>query len=113
MPSDNISKSSKNNNSSAVPYRSSRWPARYLIWTGIGHNIAGFISPRIGVFFNDAAKAGYINQFAGDHARSNAFWFYVVGVNLIMMGRIVDWYLFPEDVQERTKVQGEKEKEKK
>ncbi|KAG0247992.1 hypothetical protein BGZ95_008273, partial [Linnemannia exigua] len=111
MSSNNIPTSS-NNKSSAIPYRSSRWPARYLIWTGIVHTIYGFINPRIRVFFNDAVKAGYFNQFVGDYARCNAFWFYLAGVNFIVMGRFVDWYLFPKDV-ERKKVQGEKEREKK
>ncbi|KAF9906061.1 hypothetical protein EC991_001069 [Linnemannia zychae] len=103
--------SSNNNNSSSIPYRSSRWPARWLIWTGIGHNVAGFFSPNIRVFFNDAVRAGYINQFAPDFARCNAFWFYLVGFNLIMMGRVMDWYLFPEDVQEKKKGQGETKKD--
>jgi hypothetical protein len=81
-----------------------------LIWTGIGHNIVGFINPHIRVFFNEAVREGYINRFVGNYARCSAFWFYVAGFNLIMMGRLMDWYLFPEDVQEQKKVEGEKKK---
>ncbi|KAF9134679.1 hypothetical protein BGW39_006268 [Mortierella sp. 14UC] len=108
MSSYNTTASSNNNNAFPVPYRSSRWPARWLIWTGVVHNVVGFISPEIGPYFNDAVRAGYVNQFVPDYARCHAFWFYLVGFNFIMMGRAMDWYLFPEDVQEQKKGRAEK-----
>ncbi|KAG0255408.1 hypothetical protein BG011_005154 [Mortierella polycephala] len=84
-----------------IPYRSSRWPARFLIWTGIGHNIVGLLLPHYRKPMIDAVKAGFFNQFGANVARSNSFWFFFAGVNLVLMGKIVDWYLFPtkDDVQ--------------
>ncbi|KAG0373766.1 hypothetical protein BGX24_011265 [Mortierella sp. AD032] len=105
MSSQNTAPSSNSdgNSSQAVPYRSSRWPARLMILTGVIHNVAGLFDPHIGTYFNEALKAGYVNQFTGSFTRSHAFWFYLVGVNFIMAGRLMDWYLFPEDVREQQK----------
>ncbi|KAF8932670.1 hypothetical protein BGZ47_011244 [Haplosporangium gracile] len=93
--------SSSASSNSSVPYRSSRWPGRFLVWTGIGHNlVGGFLKPEIGGNLMDAIRGGYVNQFAKSLPRCNAFWFMIVGVNLILLGRAVDWYLFPEEQEQ-------------
>lgn len=95
------SSSSSSSSSQSIPYRSSRWPARFLIWTGIGHNLVGaFLKREIGSNFMEAIRGGYVNQFAKNIPRCNAFWFLVVGVNLIVLGRAVDWYLFPSEQEQ-------------
>lgn len=82
-----------------IPYRSSRWPGRLLMWTGIVHNIAGLIRPVFREPFAQALRAGYFNQF--DYAnRGNSFWFFLTGFNLFLLGKLVDWYLFP--VEDKT-----------
>ncbi|KAF9120499.1 hypothetical protein BG015_006064 [Linnemannia schmuckeri] len=48
----------------------------------------------------DAIRGGYVNQFAKSLPRCNAFWFMIVGFNLILLGRAVDWYLFPEEQEQ-------------
>ncbi|KAF9182241.1 hypothetical protein BGZ51_004859 [Haplosporangium sp. Z 767] len=88
----------------SIPYRSSRWPARSLIWTGIGHNVVGLLTPHYRIPMIEAIKAGFFNQFGGNAARSNSFWFFTCGFTLILMGKLVDLYLFPikDDVQSTT-----------
>ncbi|OAQ36822.1 hypothetical protein K457DRAFT_131956 [Linnemannia elongata AG-77] len=94
------SSSSSSASTTPIPYRSSRWPARFLIWTGIGHNLVGALMPKIGSNLMDAIKHGYVNQFDNNFPRCNAFWFMIVGFNLILLGRAVDWYLFPEELEQ-------------
>ncbi|KAF9545694.1 hypothetical protein EC957_010557 [Mortierella hygrophila] len=113
--SSSYSSSSSSSSTTPIPYRSSRWPARLLVWTGIGHNLVGaFVIPEIGGNFMDAIKHGYVNQFEKNFPRCNALWFMIVGVNLILLGRAVDWYLFPEDKEQapRAVLTEGKEKEK-
>ncbi|KAF9931904.1 hypothetical protein FBU30_009325 [Linnemannia zychae] len=86
--------------SSSVPYRSSRWPARFVMWTGIGHNIVGLLKPALREPLFEAVNAGYINQFTTSMARSNSLWFFITGFNLMMLSRVIDWYLFPEDAKQ-------------
>ncbi|KAF9098275.1 hypothetical protein BGX29_007721 [Mortierella sp. GBA35] len=104
---------SGNKASSAVPYRSSRWPARLLIWTGIGHNLVGlFVKKEMAKPFMEAVQGGYVNQFARSTARCNAFWFLIVGFNLVMLGRVVDWYLFPDEQEQAPHIKDKEKKQK-
>ncbi|KAF9288855.1 hypothetical protein BGZ68_010487 [Mortierella alpina] len=80
----------------SVPYRSSPWPARFLYMTGIGHNIVGLLMPQVRRPFMEALKAGYVGQLESTVERRHAFWFFMGGVNLYMMGKLVQWYLSPE-----------------
>jgi cellobiose phosphorylase len=48
----------------------------------------------------DAVRGGYINQFSKSLPRCNALWFLMVGFNLIILGRAVDWYLFPGEQEQ-------------
>ncbi|GJJ70225.1 hypothetical protein EMPS_02574 [Entomortierella parvispora] len=91
------------NQNNRIPYRSSRWPGRLLMLTGIGHNIVGLIRSVFREPFIQALNAGYLNKFDYSH-RGNSFWFLLTGFNLFLIGRLVDWYLFPieDKVQKKT-----------
>ncbi|KAI7821167.1 hypothetical protein BC939DRAFT_504483 [Gamsiella multidivaricata] len=104
FPSSSSSPSESSHRPSAVPYRSSRWPARFLVWTGVGHNIVGFLIPAVRQPFVDALKGGYINQLGTSISRRHSFWFFMAGVNLVLLGKLVDWYLFPEQVDGHRKI---------
>jgi len=88
--------SSSSSRSEAVPYRSSRCPARFLIFTGVGHTAVGLLIDNIRVPFLEAVSAGYVNQFTVSLSRHNSFWYFLAGVNLILLGKTVEWYLFLE-----------------
>ncbi|KAF9432119.1 hypothetical protein BGZ76_011242 [Entomortierella beljakovae] len=88
--------------SSPIPYRSSRWPARFLVITGIGHTIVGLALQPIREPLVQAIKDGYFNQFKGSAARCHSFWFLLAGANMILMGRFIDWYLF-SNIQDNAK----------
>ncbi|KAG9322764.1 hypothetical protein KVV02_007024 [Mortierella alpina] len=92
------SSTSKRSPSSAdsVPYRSSPWPARFLFMTGIAHTIAGLLIHTVRNPFMEALQAGYVNQHGSTVQRRHAFWFFMGGVNMILMGKLVQWYLSPE-----------------
>jgi len=72
--------------------------------TGIGHNIVGLIKPVYREPLTQALQAGYLNQF-GLSQRGNAFWFFLTGFNLFLIGRLVDWYLFPIEGKPQKKIQ--------
>ncbi|KAF9576082.1 hypothetical protein EC968_000149 [Mortierella alpina] len=93
------SNTSKRSPSSAdsVPYRSSLWPARFLILTGHFHNFVGLLIPQIRKPFIDTLKAGYLNQVDSDLGRAHAFWFFMGGINMVLMGKLMQWYLSPEE----------------
>ncbi|KAG0197771.1 hypothetical protein BGX28_008719 [Mortierella sp. GBA30] len=92
--------SSPKNSSSTepIPYRSSRWPGRLLVWLGIGHNVAGFLKSDIRNPFVDALKAGFVNQFDSSADRRHSLWFFIAGLKMMMLGKVINYYLFPEDV---------------
>lgn len=82
---------------SPVPYRSSRWPARLLISTGLFHNIVGLLIEGIRKPLIDAILTGYIGQFKSNAKRLHSFWFFFGGISMILMGRMIDLHLFPKD----------------
>ncbi|KAK3819009.1 MAG: hypothetical protein J3Q66DRAFT_369033 [Benniella sp.] len=75
-------------------YRSSRWPARFLIATGILHNLVGFAIPPIRDPFLQALHNGYWNQFTGHSARLHSFWFFFAGLAMVLLGRLLHLHLF-------------------
>ncbi|KAF9109224.1 hypothetical protein BGX27_007847 [Mortierella sp. AM989] len=77
-----------------VPYRSSRWPARFMVSMGIGHTIAGLCFDSVRTPFFQAIKSGYFNKFYGVE-RCHALWLFIGGVNMVILGRFMNWYLFP------------------
>lgn len=81
---------------SPVPYRSSRWPARLIASTGLFHNVVGLLIKDIRKPFIDAILSGYVGQFNGAK-RLHSFWFFFGGVSMMLMGRMIDLHLFPED----------------
>ncbi|KAI7817115.1 hypothetical protein BC939DRAFT_507676 [Gamsiella multidivaricata] len=60
FPSSSSSSSESSRRPSAVPYRSSRWPARFLVWTGVGHNIQSErkLPPELGVWLMGITVSG-------------------------------------------------------
>ncbi|KAF9999717.1 hypothetical protein BGZ80_002460 [Entomortierella chlamydospora] len=45
--------------------------------------------------FVQAIQDGYINQISLSVQRRYSLWFFMAGLNLVMMGKLMDWYLFP------------------
>lgn len=92
--------SSRNNNSSpsntSFRYRSSRWPGRLMILTGVLHNQYAFLVPRLYDPFIAAIRDGYVDQFKQSTARANSFWFLFAGASMVLIGQLMNWYLFPE-----------------
>ncbi|KAG0226332.1 hypothetical protein B0O80DRAFT_453214 [Mortierella sp. GBAus27b] len=81
----------------SVPYRASRWPARLLFATGLCHNIVGLLAEGVRKPLFDAIKAGYVAQFRVNYPRLHSFWFFVAGFNMMLMGRMINMHLFPND----------------
>ncbi|KAF9961373.1 hypothetical protein BGZ70_008293 [Mortierella alpina] len=82
--------------SGSVSYRSSLWPARFLCMTGIFHNFVGLLIPQVRNPFIDAIKAGYVGQHGTSIERRHAFWFFMGGVFIFLMGKLMHWCLSPE-----------------
>ncbi|KAF9109225.1 hypothetical protein BGX27_007848 [Mortierella sp. AM989] len=80
----------------STPYRSSRWPSRFLIATGVIHTAYAFIFDEVRVPLVQAILGGYFNQFDHSIERGLSFWFVIGGLNMIWLGKTMDWYLFPD-----------------
>ncbi|KAF8933042.1 hypothetical protein BGZ58_006615, partial [Dissophora ornata] len=63
---------------------------------GVGHTVVGLLLDDLRVPFLEAVSAGYVNQFAVSISRRNSFWFFLAGANFILLGKTIEWYLFPE-----------------
>ncbi|KAG0029267.1 hypothetical protein BGZ81_003974 [Podila clonocystis] len=77
-------------------YRSSRWPGRLMIATGALHTWYAFHKAGLREPFLAAIRDGYIDQFKEDTARGNSFWFILTGASMVLIGQLMNWYLFPE-----------------
>ncbi|KAI1317585.1 hypothetical protein EDD11_008155 [Mortierella claussenii] len=96
-PTSSSSSSASQDLSGSIPYRSSRWPARFLVLTGIGHTIVGLVLRPIRLPLLASLQDGYFDAFAGTIERRHSFWFIIAGLNIVLIGKLVDLYLFPED----------------
>ncbi|ORZ21870.1 hypothetical protein BCR41DRAFT_350154 [Lobosporangium transversale] len=75
-------------------YRSSRWPGRFLLWTGHLHNAVGLMISELRDPLLSALKAGYFNAFDSSIYRCNAFWFFLAGFQMVIGGRMMNLHLF-------------------
>ncbi|KAF9960030.1 hypothetical protein BGZ72_008107 [Mortierella alpina] len=64
--------------------------------TGIFHNVIGLLIPRVREPFMVALKAGYVGQLELNTGSRHAFWFFMGGVNMVLMGKLMQWCLSPE-----------------
>ncbi|KAF9581475.1 hypothetical protein BGW38_001486 [Lunasporangiospora selenospora] len=95
MPSN--TSSSHPSESAPVPFRRSRWPGRLAILIGAGHQLVGLADKRTRQPLLDAIQDGYFDKFAPSFERLHSFWFFIGGINIILLGKFMNWYLFPED----------------
>lgn len=95
MPS-NSSTHQNNPDTATFRYRSSRWPGRLMILTGALHTDYAFRVAGLREPFLAAIRDGYVGQFREDTARGNSFWFIFGGVCMVLIGQLMNWYLFPE-----------------
>jgi hypothetical protein len=63
----------------------------FLIITGVIHNIVGiFLMYDI---YWQIISSGFVNAVAGDFGRWFAFWFFICGVFIIILGQVVHHYI--------------------
>ncbi|KAG0346133.1 hypothetical protein BG005_000903 [Podila minutissima] len=99
MASNSSTHQNKPSSSSDTPtfrYRSSRWPGRLMILTGALHTRYAFRVAGLREPFVAAIRDGYVGQFKEDTARGNSFWFILAGASMVLIGQLMNWYLFPE-----------------
>ncbi|KAG0258091.1 hypothetical protein DFQ27_004803 [Actinomortierella ambigua] len=84
------------NDSNKTPYRSSRWPGRLMMATGILHNVVGLLGSKTRDPLVDAIKAGYLNQFGSSYARSNVLWFMLFGFQMMVTGKLMEVYVLDQ-----------------
>ncbi|KAF8985443.1 hypothetical protein BGZ52_010722 [Haplosporangium bisporale] len=105
-----------NNNSSlsntSFRYRSSRWPGRLMILSGVSHTRYAFRVPDLRDPFIAAIRDGYVDQFKQSTARGNSFWFIFAGASMVLIGQLMNWYLFPEPRSALLKGRGAESKSK-
>ncbi|KAG0035776.1 hypothetical protein BGZ82_005114 [Podila clonocystis] len=77
-------------------YRSSRWPGRLMIISGFTHTGYALRTAGLREPFLAAIRDGYVDQFKENTARGNSFWFILTGATIVLIGQLMNWYLFPE-----------------